>query len=510
MQKMRPDPILFAFFILFLCGFLGLAQEDETMVLKIYQNALKLLKDGKTEEALGDFVKISKSYPNSEIADDALMQIGNIYYPYDDINFSVDKGGIENARDYYTRIVQNYVGSNSAPIAYFKLGLMKLDPRFETFNINEAFANFERILNIYQNYSNYFEGYFGKGLIYFLQKEYPKAIGAFSKIILLSDDKRLISKSYYYIGLSYIKSGNFLEAMKSFGKALSIREESEYLPKSSSALKLAFKIYRLQNREKPVYKRDSDFTLRKKIEKGIRRCYNLRCDGRSNVYILDEKEDRVAIWNTLNNTFSTVTIKKPNYLFVSPQGIIYTAEGNQVRVGGRYMTLEKKVGTKIEVLKNIQKILVNSIGEIFIGDKNEDTLQKFGRDLKFEGYFSNKINYIPSDMEIDSYGNYYFLNSKDNFFEIFNAREEKLMRVSLKNILKSPVDLTLDLIGNVYVLDDELKKVSVYTNEGFNLGILDSTNVSNYNFQKPKAIAMDNLNNLYIYDEDLRDVLRFQ
>src|SRR4051812_5841447 len=79
-----------------------------------YQNAIDLMRDGKTQQALDDLVTITKSFPQHELADDALLTLGIFYFEHE--------RNPDQALPYFKQIQTGYAQTNSAPGAYYYLG----------------------------------------------------------------------------------------------------------------------------------------------------------------------------------------------------------------------------------------------------------------------------------------------------------------------------------------------------------------------------------------------------
>src|SRR5262245_2158877 len=125
------------------------AQDD--LARRTFANAEQLMKEGKVEQALRDFEQVSSAYPDSGMADDALYRIALHFYPAESVDAlgGASRDAIDRARGLFTTINSRYPREDCAPKALYKLGLIALDPANPSRNLDEAYADFSAVVNIY-------------------------------------------------------------------------------------------------------------------------------------------------------------------------------------------------------------------------------------------------------------------------------------------------------------------------------------------------------------------------
>jgi len=85
---------------------------------RMYDNAYSDYTGGQYDIAIQGFNAYISSFPKSDKADDAQLNIGNAYYA---------AGKYREAGDAFQRVISNYPSSDSVPAAYYKLGLAYTD-----------------------------------------------------------------------------------------------------------------------------------------------------------------------------------------------------------------------------------------------------------------------------------------------------------------------------------------------------------------------------------------------
>lgn len=103
---------------------------------KLFDNSYSDYTGGQYDLAINGFNAFIASFPRSDKADDAQLNIGNAYY---------SAGKYREALDAYQKVIANYPQSDSVPIAYYKMGLTY----FELKQTDPARKAFETVIQKY-------------------------------------------------------------------------------------------------------------------------------------------------------------------------------------------------------------------------------------------------------------------------------------------------------------------------------------------------------------------------
>src|SRR5262245_8871122 len=106
---------------------------------RTFLNAEQLMREGKVDQALKDYMQVVSAFADTPYADDALLRLGSHHYPPETIGElrSVTAAAQDAARPYFVQIRERYPNSDSAPHALFKLGLLSLEPDSPKRNLDE-------------------------------------------------------------------------------------------------------------------------------------------------------------------------------------------------------------------------------------------------------------------------------------------------------------------------------------------------------------------------------------
>ncbi|MBK8945668.1 MAG: NHL repeat-containing protein [Ignavibacteriae bacterium] len=113
--------------------------------------------------------------------------------------------------------------------------------------------------------------------------------------------------------------------------------------------------------------------------------------------------------------------------------------------------------------------LVTNTLSLYVADKNNNRIQRFDKDLNFLSEYSgknsqNEIEFgYPICIEISNIGDLFILDSDNNKILKFNLTGEFLQEIGGNDAgnfaINNPVSLTIDDLNNLFILDEETIKV---------------------------------------------------
>ena len=104
----------------------------------MYEQAVASYQIGLYDLAIDGFRSYIRSFPKSDMADDAQLQIGHSY---------LAQGKNEKAVEEYDKVIRMYPGGNAVPDAYYKKGLALTDLK----QPEQARVAFETVVKNYPN-----------------------------------------------------------------------------------------------------------------------------------------------------------------------------------------------------------------------------------------------------------------------------------------------------------------------------------------------------------------------
>ncbi len=203
-------------------------------------------------------------------------------------------------------------------------------------------------------------------------------------------------------------------------------------------------------------------------------------------------------------------------------GIAIDSEANIYICDGKNYSFQKfsPDGEFIFKLKDSQiakvsSFAVNDIDDLYILNAKGGEYQefdKYGRALK---QLSLKSEFqAPRKIVIDFEGNVYILDSRTCKVHKFSPKGEFLTSFGSKTMFKSPVDICVDQQSNIYILDDKectVKKFDARGNHLFSFGqrLKKKRKQTTGHFKKPKEIAINSQGSVFVLDEKLKEVFKF-
>src|SRR5688500_13027436 len=119
----------------------SLAQDTEALARRQYESGLSFLQNGRHTEAVKDFQAVVDSFPQSSVADDALLQIALQH-----IDVTQDLAAAQAGTD---RLLKDYPGSDSAPMGYVLAGRLTIARSQDPEAVETALASFERVPRLF-------------------------------------------------------------------------------------------------------------------------------------------------------------------------------------------------------------------------------------------------------------------------------------------------------------------------------------------------------------------------
>jgi DNA-binding beta-propeller fold protein YncE/Flp pilus assembly protein TadD len=222
-----------------------------------------------------------------------------------------------------------------------------------------------------------------------------------------------------------------------------------------------------------VFVFDAEGKLLKKIEGGLKGPEGIAF-GKGKLYVADTGNSRVAVFDAEGKilwVFSSPgnapgQVKNPQGIAYGPDDRVYLSNtgGSRVEVfnaDGIYLygfPVAKQDGvTKLKPTK----ISLSRSGDIMVSDPDKAVLQRYDRAGKLLKEYS-----MPNDgAAFDRYGYKFAINSKDGKIMEISESGEKIgtfgTRGKGKSEFKNLRDIAIDKSGNIYLCDEENKKVVV-------------------------------------------------
>ncbi|BBB31885.1 hypothetical protein TTHT_0261 [Thermotomaculum hydrothermale] len=398
--------------------------------LRIYESGMAFLLNKNYSEAIKEFQTLVEQYPQSEKADEALLEIGKYYYLI---------GEKDKALKYFDRVINDYKSSNSYDNALYYKGMIMLDNQ----DIDSAYGILSKIKAGIPDSEILDKVYYKLGEICGLKGNYKQGLYFLSKVYMRFPESEVFDESMELASYFYYKLNNPGEGLKmlSFITLENIKDNN--VPFLTTNL-LRFYL----NKKYKIHR-----TYYQISKPGV-----IITDKRGTLYAYSKKEDAFyLITKGKMRKFSTPS--EVTSIFYSKRFGFYYSTSN--RVFNKTEGISKSFTDGGEPLSNIVSIAIDYFGNYLIYDKDKAVVYKFDK----TGKLLKKI-VAPADyIKIRKDGKIFIVRDSRNVIDVRDF-EGKLIK-TFANYSKI-VDLDFDNYDNIYMLVDKGKTL-VILKEDFSL-----------------------------------------
>jgi hypothetical protein len=149
-------------------------------------------------------------------------------------------------------------------------------------------------------------------------------------------------------------------------------------------------------------------------------------------------------------------------------------------------------------------------GELLAADRRARTLQRFTADGDLVGPFAPAA---VTRLAVSPRGDVAALDRDTRTILTFDPQGKPLARLVARSEgyqFQSPVDVAFDVAGHLYILDRDPATVWIFGPDGKLFGRVASPTGSEGAFDLPTAFTVDAIGRLFIYDDRLHRVVRYQ
>lgn len=184
----------------------------------LYQYGQALFKNGKLDEAVGQFRRLAEKYPKSQYTENGLYLIGWMKF---------QAGKAAEAIEQYQYVLTTYPKTKLAPQVYYAMG----DCYYNAGNYDSAIVCYSRVVETYPNAANAYDAINGLQLSYTAKGDVQSAADIIEKY---STNKKAGFADQLYLkkGDLYFSQGAYQDARDSYTSFLSLFPESKYIPKA--------------------------------------------------------------------------------------------------------------------------------------------------------------------------------------------------------------------------------------------------------------------------------------
>src|SRR3990172_6837842 len=156
-----------------------------------------------------------------------------------------------------------------------------------------------------------------------------------------------------------------------------------------------------------------------------------------------------------------------------------------------------------------QGVAVDSTGNIYVADTDNDRIQKFNSNGNFIltfgtlGFGNGQFD-GPQGVAVDSTGNIYVADTINNRIQKFNSKGKFILKFGTPGTgdgqFVGPEGVAVDSTGNIYIADTFNNRIQKFDSNGNFILTFGTLGFGNGQFDNPSGVAVDSSSNIYVAD----------
>jgi TolA-binding protein len=470
----------------------GQATRSEELAQRQFQSGLSFVSDGKYDEALKDFQAVVDGYPESSVADDALLEIARYQ-----LEQRLDAAAAQQAVDL---LLKKYPTGDAAPMAYALAGRILLAGGQAPADLDTALASFERVPRLFPGTEAVAAAHHHAGEALRRAGRHEEALDRYIQATLEYPGSSWSARALLGSAFSLVHAGRPLQAVDAVQR---VRNRFPGSPEAERALAFSTILYRLYVRApgQPPYVvatrtiSGSGGKLKDVLAMGF--------DGRQRLVVVNKNAGMVFEGD------GSVARSLPG---ASPKGLFFDRGGRPVIAlkgiiqpeGSQPLPLvAARPDGQPRQLDDIPGGGALSPGEYLVVDKAAKTVARFTTDGKYAGVFATVDAARLTTGPLDEVA---VIDRNAKSVVVFQPDGRPQGRLPAKGAgyeFSSPVDLAFDPLGHLYVLDPGRGSVFVFA-AGPKPRLVATFTIADKSpgaFRRASAFAIDAVGRLFIHDE---------
>jgi len=475
------------------------AQSSEEFARRQYESGLTFLQNAKYSEALKDFQAVVDSFPQSAVADDALLQVA-----LHRLDVARDLPGAQTAAD---KLLKDYPNSDSAPMAYIVAGRLTIARGRSAADVDGALASFDRVPRLFPGSDAVAAARFYAGDTLRLARRTDEALDRFRRVALEHPRSPWAARADLAMVPSLVTADR---AAQAFGRLQQIRQRFPGSPEAQAALRLNTILYRLyvRGRTLPPY----GFSGRSVGSEGARfRDVNgLAIDDTGRVLI--GHKQGVTIFDEQGTLARSVNAAEVSAFFLEERTRpVLVRGGTLIPDGGAAVPISVPIPNRLpRAVEEIPSAVTLANGDRLIADREARNVIRVSPQGKYVSVFASVNADRLARNELDDVA----LIDRDTKAIVLLDRDGKpLGKIAAKGAsyqFQDPVDIAFDAVGHLYVLDGARAAIHVFGSGNRSIAVFTSSGKEAGALQRPQALALDAFGRLFIYDESTQRIQVYQ
>ncbi len=436
---------------------------------RLFESGMAFKVNQNYEQALREFNLLVQQYPESDFADNALLEIGR---------YHLQVGETDQALAVFQQVVNAYGRSDSADNAHLYIGRVQ----FQRGELDAAYTTFFHIKGAFPQSDVLDESFYNLARISSLRGHHEKALYFLSLIYTRFSESDIFDDALLQAAYCYYQIGKAEEALKMTG----VITEGPRMPAAQNMTRdlLRFFLNRKYRVAKPYFQMDSPALL--------------EAAPGDMLYVSADRESFIQLVSPGKNRRQN-TAGEVQALYDSPVNGLYFSTGDQL------FLLQDRTPLRFvadgEPLTEITSFFVDHFGRYWLYDKDNNVVYRYNKDRSLDRKFvMGKVDFIKLRRD----GNIFVVGDSRDLIEV---RDMDGMVKKRMNQYPDVVDLGFDGLGNVYLLADRGRNLVVLRHDLslFQTLVLESVTGSSTRYDH---LAVDDAGNVYISSTRNNQIVR--
>ncbi|PWT92186.1 MAG: hypothetical protein C5B54_03950, partial [Acidobacteria bacterium] len=421
---------------------------------------------------------------------------------------------LDQSLGFFQQIKDKYTNSNSAPTAYYYIGQIYLSRRNAN-DLDEAFANFERVTRVFPSSDVVDRALIGAGTALKWRGDFDKAYEEFAKLKVRFSDSPVAPQAQLEMGVCALYSDHYLEASTDFQQVIDRFPDSDFAKQARDYNTILYRLYVAPASDKAIiYAPDPSFSgTIAEIDDPT----SLTSDSQGNLYLVDKGKKTVTAFDSKGKaagSVASVSSVAPYSIFVDDRDKKYVATETSVLADKDAVSFNysKPGKSETEPLQEIRYAAVNEFGDYFVVSNKTTGILVYdqkGAPVPSLSSLRNEKEYIK--VLTNSRNQIYALDKQRKQLNVFSSegRSILLLGPTTQIDFDKIEDFAVDRINHIYLLTKNPRTVMVFDPKGKLLRTIASTKGTAVAFEDGKVLTVGPSGAIFVLDKDAHRILKF-
>ena len=473
------------------------APDPQSQAARLLREGRDYLARGQAKQALDNFNIVVASFPSTDSAGLALIEIGRYHM---ELEPDADK-----ARAAFEQVTKQYARSEAAPGAYYYQGLLTLNRATLAHEIDDAIAQFARVETLYPRSEWVPRALAAQALAHRRAGRYPDATDLNRRVSLEYPASDAAAGAQFEIGHALALSGQPRLAMEEFQQVRNRFPESAW---AEPALQRTTALYRLFGGAKASFSLDPGFSPGAgDVLKDVRALLVARS---GELWIASDKTRSAIPIDAAGKLGAGLAGQDLRALSLSPTGEVILASRTAIRVGARdirsFTTPPEKEGAQPKPVDKILAAVITPGGAVLVADEERQAILRYDGKGEYQGTFPAEraaSKRKVSRLLLDGEGGIVALDRDEKTVRVWDETGRLLRSVGPAG-LRRPADVAVDPFRNLYVADEEAG-VHVFNPQGQLI-----VTIAGPELRRARAVTLEATGAVLVYDDRAQRVLRYR